>query len=318
MKYDLSIIIPARNEMFLARTIEDIIEHKRGKTEVIAVCDGAWAEPGIKDHPDVKIIYLSEAIGQRAATNLGVKLSKAKYVAKCDAHVSFSEGFDVALMADMQDDWIAAPTMRNLWAFDWKCYDCGLRTYQGPTPEKCKQCGKSGNIKRKMVWIAKSSPQSNSFCFDSEPHFQYFREFNKRPEGQGDLTESMSLQGSFFLCTRDKYWELEVCDERFGSWGSMGIEIAAKFWLSGGKVMINHKCYYGHMFRTQGGDFSFPYPQHQSKVIKAKTHARNLFLGNRWDKQIYPTSWLVEKFWPVPGWTDEDLKKLKESDGRVK
>src|SRR5207244_2711296 len=27
--------------------------------------------------------------------------------------------------------------------------------------------------------------------------------------------------------------------------------------------------------------------------------------------QIYPLSWLVEKFWPVKGWTDEDLAKLK-------
>jgi len=36
-KYDLSILIPARNEMFLARTIEDILKNSEGKTEVIFV-----------------------------------------------------------------------------------------------------------------------------------------------------------------------------------------------------------------------------------------------------------------------------------------
>ena len=31
MKYELSILIPARNEMFTARTGEDIIKNKRGE-----------------------------------------------------------------------------------------------------------------------------------------------------------------------------------------------------------------------------------------------------------------------------------------------
>ena len=42
-QYELSILIPSRNEMFLAKTIEDLIENKRGKTEIIAVLDGQWA-----------------------------------------------------------------------------------------------------------------------------------------------------------------------------------------------------------------------------------------------------------------------------------
>jgi hypothetical protein len=97
-----------------------------------------------------------------------------------------------------------------------------------------------------------------------------------------------------------------------GSWGSQGIEVACKFWLTGGRVVINHRTWYAHMFRTQGGDFSFPYPQKESKVQEAKKKARELFFNNKFDKAIYPLSWLVEKFWPVKGWTEEDLKKLKE------
>jgi len=318
MKYDLSILIPARSEMFLAKTVEDILEHRRGKTEVIVGLDGAWADPGITDHPDVKIVYVSESIGQRAMTNRLARLSKARYLAKTDAHCSFDEGFDVKLMEAMKghDNWTIVPTMRNLHAFDWKCMDCGKKYYQGPTPgtrngiDKCEDCGKL-NFKRKILWYAKPSPQSKSYCFDSEPHFQYFKEWNKRPEGQGDITPTMSLQGSFFMLTREKYWELSICDESFGSWGSQGIEVAVKTWLSGGEVMVLQTTWYAHMFRTQGGDFSFPYQQQQSKVEEAKSKARTLFFENAWPLQKYPLSWLIEKFWPVQGWTKEQLEALK-------
>src|SRR3990167_9080137 len=97
--YDLSILIPARNEMFTARTVEDILKNKRGKTEVLVGLDGSWSDPGIPDHPDVRIIYVSQPLGQRAMTNKLERLSKAKYVMKVDAHCSFDEGFDVKLMA---------------------------------------------------------------------------------------------------------------------------------------------------------------------------------------------------------------------------
>lgn len=325
--YDLSILIPARSEMFISNTVADILKNRRGKTEIIIGLDGEWAEPGIPDHPDVKIVYVSESRGQRGMTNMLARLSRARYIAKCDAHTAYDEAFDVKLMDAMKghDNWTVVPIMKNLHAFDWQCDQCGNRTYQGPTPgtksstfSVCEQCG-SDKFHRELVWNPKISPQSTAYCFDPEPHFQYMNDMKKRPEGQGDITPTMSLQGSFFMLTREKYWELNICDEAFGSWGSQGIEVACKTWLSGGEVMCVQTTWYGHMFRTQGGDFSFPYPQQQSKVIKAKQHAKNLFLkdhrGNyRWDKQVRPLSSLVEQFWPVYKWTDRDLAKLKEKE----
>lgn len=59
----LSIIIPARNEMFLSRTIEDITQHIEDDTEVIAVLDGQWAEPPIVTHQRVKILFFPESVG---------------------------------------------------------------------------------------------------------------------------------------------------------------------------------------------------------------------------------------------------------------
>jgi len=311
MATELSILIPARNEMWLGRTIEDLLKHIKADTEIIIVLDGAWANPPIPQHERVNIVYLPQSIGQRAATNFACRLSKAKYIMKVDAHCAFDTGFDrkmIDAFKETGDTVTMVPTMRNLHVFDWVCSD-GHRRYQGPTGP-CKECGKE--TLRDVVWIPKKRPESNSYCFDSEPHFQYFNEYTKRPGYGGDLTETMSLQGSCFMMTREKYWELNICDESFGSWGSQGIEIACKFWLSGGRVLVNHATWYAHLFRTQGGDFSFPYPQKEKNVQAAKQKAKDLFFNNKWDKAVHPLSWLVKKFWPIPGWSEEDLQKLKK------
>jgi hypothetical protein len=65
------------------------------------------------------------------------------------------------------------------------------------------------------------------------------------------------------------------------------------------------------MFRTKP-TFSFPYDLSGRQVQHAKRLAKDLFFNNKWPKAIHPLSWLVEKFWPIPGWAEEDLKKLKE------
>lgn len=291
---DLSILIPSRNEMFLQRTIQDILEHAETNIEVIAVLDGCWAEPPIPQNERVTLLYYPESIGQRAATNKAAVIAQGKYLMKVDAHCAFAQGFDKVLIEDMQPDWTIVPVMRNLHAFDWVCPN-GHRRYQGPSGV-CAECGEPTTMD--VVWIAKPSPQSTSYRFDNTMHFQYFGEY--KPKQVGDLVETMSLQGSCFMVTRDKYFELGLCDEKHGSWGQQGVEVACKTWLSGGKVICDKKTWYAHMFRTQGGDFSFPYPN--PGVSKAREYSRDLWINNKWDKAIHPLSWLIDRFAPVPGW----------------
>lgn len=323
---ELSILIPSRNEMFLAKTIENILENIEADTEVIAVLDGAWADPKIVENPRVHIIYVSTSVGQREATNMAARLATGKYLMKVDAHCSFDKGFDrkiLEMYKEVGDDVTMVPVMRNLWAFDWKCYHCGWKTYQGPTPKACGQCGKSDRLRRKMMWIGKHNPQSVSYCFDSEPHFQYFEAWKHREPFLSDkrdkrYTETMSLQGSCFVATKEKYFELNLCDSNLGNWGNQGIEVALKTWLSGGRCLVNHNTWYAHMFRTQGGDFGFPWPAGGRSNAKTKSNVKALFWENKFDKQKYPLSWLIEKFWPVQGWNDESLKALKEGEANFK
>ncbi len=292
---DLTILIPARNEMFLKYTIEDILKNIQGDTEVIATLDGYWPDPAITDHSRVKLIHHSASVGQRTATNDAARLARSKYVMKCDAHCSFDKGFDVKMMKLMQPDYTMVPMMKNLHAFDWVCPD-GHKRYQGPSGP-CTVCGKETT--RDIKWRAKDNPVSSAYRFDTDKHFQNWNDWGNKKAG--NITETKSIQGSCFMVTRAKYIELDLCSEEFSGWGQQGVEVACKTWLSGGRVMVNRTTWYAHMFRTQGGDFSFPYPNPESEVVKNRKRSKELFAQDKWPKAIYKFQWLIDKFKP-PEW----------------
>jgi glycosyltransferase involved in cell wall biosynthesis len=108
--------------MFLARTVQGVLDAIRGDTEIIVVLDGAWADPQLPVDERVSVIYNHEAVGQRAATNQAARLAQGKWLMKLDAHCSVDEGFDVKLLAGAEEDWTLVPTMYNLHAFDRVCW----------------------------------------------------------------------------------------------------------------------------------------------------------------------------------------------------
>lgn len=311
MQYKLSIIVPGRNEEFMGRTIEDLLEHTSDQTEIIAVLDGFLPNPPFKPNPKVTIIYNPIAVGQRASVKQGVKISKSKYVMKIDAHCSVDEGFDLKMikaMEELGDDTTLIPVMRNMHIFDLVCPE-GHRRYQSPSGP-CETCGKP--TVKDIVWIPKKSPATFTFRFDKTLHFQYFGELAKRPENiQGVLKldgtrdtnyrETMSIQGSCYMLTRDRYFDLDIDSDQFHSWGQSGTEIACKSWLSRGQVVANLYTWYAHTFRTRGGDFGFPYPNPQNKVNENRELSRELFQRDKWPLATRKFQWLLDKFNP-PDW----------------
>ena len=100
---------------------------------------------------------------------------------------------------------------------------------------------------------------------------------------------------------RDRFFAIDGLDEKHGSWGQFGVEIACKSWLSGGRQVVNKRTWFSHLFRTQGGDFSFPYQISGNDQDRAKAYSRDLWLNNKWEKAVRPLSWIIEKFNP-PTW----------------
>lgn len=307
--YDLSILIPARNEEFLNRTIEDVLAHTSDRTEIIVYLDGVWDDVPL--HPRVTIVFSEQSIGQRAATNQACRLSQARYVCKLDAHCAIDDGFDDKMIAEMrQDDWTLVPRMYNLHVFDRVCVTCGHRMYQGPLEAGCEQC--KGELRKDIVWKRRERRVSDHMCFDRQMKFGYFHAYGKRPVAQGDVVETMSLLGACFMLTRQRYWQLNICDEAHNAsgWGQQAAEVACKSWLSGGALMVNKKTWFAHMFRTQGGTFGFPYVLPGRDVERARQYSRDLWLKDQWPMAARPLSWLVEKFAPVPGWHDAPAKGI--------
>jgi len=162
-----------------------------------------------------------------------------------------------------------------------------------------------------MVWEPRKNRRTEGWRFDKDLHFQYWGELKGRPESQGPIMDTMSFIGACWFMERARWIEIEGLDEEHGSWGQVGTEISCKSWLSGGRLVTNKNTWYAHLFRTQGGDFSFPYSISGKQTDHARKYSNELWKENKWDKAIYPLSWLVQKFWPVPGWSQEDLKKIE-------
>jgi len=322
----LTIGIPSRNEEFLKNTVDTILANMRGDTEIIVVCDGAWPIVPIPQHPRVTLIYHPESIGQRAATNEAARISSADYFMKLDAHCMVDEGFDVKLMQPYEDGELdrtvtTMPRLYNLHAFDWVCPECGRHFYQGPVRTECgirndkgeKQldaggqdsgCWYTGEFKKELVWQPRFNRGTDHMRFDNTMHFQYWRDFKRRPEAKHtDFPELFGNLGACVFMKRDRFWELGGMDEEHGSWGQFGTEVSCKAWLSGGRQVTNRRTWFSHLFRTQKG-FSFPYEQNNKQVDHAREYSRDLWLNNKWPQQVRPLSWLIRHFWPVPDWPD--------------
>src|SRR3989344_7091673 len=116
----VSVIIPSRNEIFLQKTVEDILEKAEGEIEVIVVLDGYWPTPPLKDDDRLKIIHRGTSLGMRASINSAAAVAKGKYLMKCDAHCMFADGFDTILAANCEENWVVIPRRFALNAENWE------------------------------------------------------------------------------------------------------------------------------------------------------------------------------------------------------
>jgi glycosyltransferase involved in cell wall biosynthesis len=319
----LSILIPARDEHYheidlLHHTVTNVLANTSDATELVIVLDGyssQWPNTPLPIDPRITVIHHRKSIGQRAATNEAARVARGEYVMKLDAHCALDKDFDTKLLAEFQPDWTVVPRQYNLHVFDWKCKQCGERTYQSPKPPKCLKCGSQFH-KQVIVWhptdgTGKQRGVSRGgwknvvtdfWRFDSNLDFQYWGALGKRSESQGDIADTMSLLGACWAMRRERYWELDGLDESFGSWGDMGTEISLKTWLSGGRLVTNKRTWFAHFFRV--GGIGFPYAGGGRKEV-AKARGKEIWLNDKWPKARYPLSWLVNKFAPVPDWPNK-------------
>lgn len=281
----VSVIIPARNERFLSNTIKDVLQHSTGEVEVIAVLDGYWM-PFKEVVDDKRVIYLhrGKSHGMRAAINAGVAVSKGKYIMKLDAHCMLADGWDEALKADCEKDWVVVPRRKRLDGEKWAIQ---------PTD------------KPDIDYMYLSYPSNPNDRGGPGLHGRLWDSKNRDASLDGEkIVDLMSAQGSCYFLHREYFDWLELMDvENYGDFGCEFQEVGLKCWLSGGRVVRNKKTWYAHLHK--GKVYGRGYPLSKRNYQKAVDYARTwMYVKRRWHKQTLDFEWLIDKFTPVPEWPD--------------
>lgn len=262
----VTIILPARNEPHLQKTINSLLENAQGEIEVIAVLDGYWPDPFLIDDKRVVIIHNSEAKGMRAAINSAVAIARGEFLMKADAHCAFGPGYDVILAGDCKENQVMVPRRYALDVVNWKIEE---RT----------------DNKYPMDYMD----------LDSTLHGVENRQKNNDPALKDILIDDvMSSQGSVWFMPKSLFYKLDLMDEAgYGTFWNEFQEIGLKAWLGGYEVKVNKKTWYAHFHKTAGRGYSLESIQEEKARLQMK---KWLEFGKAWNKQKHPLKWLFDKF----------------------
>lgn len=276
----VSIIIPARNEKFLQKTIDGIFENATGKIEIIAGIDGGSISPELKNDKRVLIVHMPESIGMRPMINEMAKVAQGDYIMKSDAHNIFDKGFDEKLSADCEKNWVVVPRQYSLNDDAW-----------------------ARNMSKSSVdyWYL-SSPQGRDIK-GRVIGLHAVRWFGKLSDKTID--DLMSFQGSCWFTTRKHFDDMGFMDaENYGHFAYEACEIGMKTWMSGGRVIVNKNTWFAHLHK--GKKHGRGYALSSYSVIKSGNYNCDLWMNNKWARSICTMRQFVEKFSPVPTWDNYD------------
>lgn len=287
----LSVIVPNWNCDFVTPTIHDLLAKAAGEIEIIVPVDDQWPKELVHDK---RVTYLKAGgpvRGLRAVVNAAAKLARGKYLMKTDDHCMFAQGFDKVLIeGHLEDNWVTIPRRYSLDAENWKINE--TRPYRDyhylhyPDPNQPVDIGLKG-----MEWPERT---------------------RTRTDPKYDIDDLMSFQGSCWFMTKNHFDNfLHGMDEKnYGTFAQEPQEIGLKTWLGGGRMIINKKTWYAHLHKGKQYkqmarlDRAYLRDLHQGHVFTV-----NHWMNNLWPDRVYNIEWLVEKFWPIPTWPENWVKK---------
>lgn len=272
----VSIIIPSRNEKFLAATCRDLLAKAAGDVEVIAVLDGYW-DHTLPDDKRLKILHRGQGQGMRQGINSAAQMATGEYLLKSDAHCMFSEGYDEILKADCQPDSVIVPRRMSLDPHNW----CEKATGKSPVDAHYLSWpyeeGRPGAGLHGTVW-------------------------NDRARRRKDVLvdEEMSSQGSCWFMPK-AFWPrigpLDVAN--YGSFINEFQEVGLKAWLGGGSVLVTKRATYWHWHKGKEGRGYFI---SKGEMHRGSIYAIDYWMHDRWPERKHNLRWLIERFAPVPSW----------------
>lgn len=289
----LSVIIPARYELYLQQTLTDLLAKATGDIEIIVILDGYWPQQVIIDDPRQIILHRSRR-GMRASINSAISIAKGKFIMKVDAHCMFSPGYDEVLKNNCEDNWVVIPRRYSLDVDNW-----------------CVKTGKSF-----VDYEYLSYPYGPSRYIHGEKHGLHARIWTDRTQKRIDklIDENMTFQGSCWFTTKEHFIKRIglLQEEGYGTFIGEPQEIGLKTWLGEGKVMTNKIAWYAHLwkgkvYRQKFQELlGFPYTRIGLSELKTgNKFSTQYWMSNQWEKRKHDIAWLIERFWQVPSWSED-------------
>jgi len=219
----LSVIIPSYKDPLLHRTIEDLLDQAQGSIEIVPVIDGYTLQAPLPDDPRVRPLILEQNVGMREAINRGVAASVGDCLLRADEHQRFSKGYDVALTASCEHNWIVTPRRYALDPVQWAIMD------EIPPVDYMKLKVVSYGRGHKFSGVNWDRPDRESRQID----------------------ETMAMQGSCWVMRR-AWWNAVIVrlqSDGYGTHYQDSHEMVFKTWQAGGKLMVNKGAWHAHKHR---------------------------------------------------------------------
>lgn len=277
----VSVIIPARKELYIRETIKDLYANAEDEIEVLLVLDGGRPDYRIPRRKGLRPLINNKVRGMRYCINKAADVATGEYLMKMDAHCTIGEGWDAILKADCEDNWIVIP--RRYW-------------FDAPT------------------WTIKDRPEVDAMAYLYPYRRPYSPRLTCRPvvdrDPESDIVEDMGFMGSLWFMQTKHFDRLGGMDDKgYGSFGEEPQEIGLKTQLGPweGAIMRNKRTWYAHW--SKPGEHWRKSPEEAGRVDDEEREAgyRYSFVYwwfNQWEERKHEFQWLVDKFWPLPGWPE--------------
>ena len=282
MNGKLSIVIPSRNEIFLQKTIQDVLKNASGDIEIFPILDG-YEPPAEEIVIDPRVTYVRlpkvKSAQKRHGINKAIReLSTGEFVMSLDAHCMMAPGFDEVLKRDHQEDWVQVPRRHRLDAEKW-----ALQPQSDTRPPIDYEY---------LMWPKKFDPYA----------FHGFK-WDARTIARANIMidDIITFQGSMWFMTRkfyDKMGFMQV--EGYTGWGQEAEEISFKTWLTGGRVVVNKNTWYAHLHK--GEKYGRMYFLSRKENRECYRFSFDFWTKDKLENRVHNFMWLLDKFAPMPEW----------------
>lgn len=214
--FDVSIVIPCKNEVNNLKQTVDSIMHSKNKLtyEIIIVDDSSvdgssdFINKNKETYKDIKIIS-APSLGAAGSRNLGAEAASGKYLFFCDAHISVPDYWLDTLIKTLEENnaHIIAPVIKDM------------------IKKNCKGYGQTWNNNLEVTWLL------------------------NKPENNG--SEIPIACGCVFGIRKEVFDAIGGFDMHFQVWGKEDEELCFKSWLFGYKIILDISVEVKHLFRSK-------------------------------------------------------------------